>query len=157
MRRGPIPNYYPRKKNGTKWILALVIVAVLVFYANSKGIIHLNLPNFGNFTFFGNQSNSVNACHQKVDSCGDIINSKYGSNISLLKESQIQNSEDANQFLSTWGGSSQSEDISSYNVSLYPIVLIATRFDNADNSKSPYVFICKSDGDFEEESTEGFC
>lgn len=155
--RGYPSRYYPRKKNGAKWLLVLVIVAVLIFYANSKGIIHLNLPSFGNFTFFGNQSSSVNACHQKVNSCGEIIDLKYGSNMSLLKESQFQNPEDANQFLSTWKSSSQSGDISSYNISSYPVVLIAARFDNADNSKSPYVFICKSDGNFAEKNTEGLC
>ncbi len=123
--RGYPPRYYPRKKNGAKWVLVLIIVAVLLFYANSKGIIHLNLPSFGNFTFFGNQSSSVNACMQKVNDCGNIINLKYGANISLLKESQVQNSGDANQFLSTWKGLSQSGDISNYNISSYPIVLIA--------------------------------
>lgn len=153
--RGYPPRYYHAKKNGMKWFLVLVVIVVLLFYANSKGIIHLNLPSFGNFSLFGNSP--VNACIQKVNDCGDIINSKYGSNISLLKESQVQTSEDANQFLSTWKGLSQSGDISSYNISLYPIVLIATRFDNTDNSKSPYVFICKSDGSFEEKSTEGLC
>ena len=147
--------YYPRRRSGAKWILVLVIVGVLLFYANSKGIINLNLPNFGNLSF-SNQSSLIEGCMQKVNACGEIINSKYGSTVNLLKQTQIGNADDANAFLKTWKGSAQSDDISAYSISSYPITLIATRFDTGD-IKSPYVFICKSDGNFEETSTAGLC
>jgi hypothetical protein len=148
--------YYPRRRSGAKWILVLIIVGVLLFYANSKGIINLNLPNLGNLSF-SNQSGLVEGCMQKVNACGTIINSKYGAMVNLLKQTQIGNADDANAFLKTWKSSAQSGDISTYSLSSYPITMIATRFDNSDSTKTPYVFICKSDGSFEETSTAGLC
>lgn len=148
--------YYPRRRSGAKWILLLVIVGVVIWYANSQGIIHLNLPNLGNLSF-SNQSGLVESCMQKVNACGEVINSKYGANVTLLKQEEIGNANDANAFLKVWKGVSQSGDILTYDISSYPITLIATRFDNSDGSKTPYIFMCKSDGSFEETSTMGLC
>jgi hypothetical protein len=156
MRRGYNP-YYPRRRSGAKWILVLVVVAGLLFYANSKGIIHLDFLNLGNFSFSGNQSSLINSCADKVNACGQIINSKYSISVNVLNKAQMENATDANAFLSTWKGVTQPGDISDYNISSYPIILIATRFDNSDSTKTPYVFICKSDGSFEEKSAEGLC
>jgi len=149
--------YYPRRRSGAKWILVLIVVGVVIWYANSQGIIHLNLPNLGNLSTSGNQSSMVENCIQKVKACGEIINSKFGSTVNILKQTQIGNAIDANFFLKTWKGVSQSGDISTYSLSSYPITMIATRFDNTDSTKTPYVFICKSDGSFEETSTAGLC
>ncbi|MFZ1971071.1 MAG: hypothetical protein WAU65_02745 [Candidatus Nanoarchaeia archaeon] len=145
--------YYPTKRRSGVWILLLIIVVGVVIYANSQGIIHLSLPSLGNLSL---GSNSVQACVQKVNNCSSIINLKYGTNVTVLNDSQAQSASDANSFLSTWKGSSQQGNISSYNVTAYPIVLVATRFDNS-NGKSPYVFICKSDGNLEEKSSLGLC
>lgn len=148
--------YYPRRRSGAKWILVLIVVGVVIWYANSQGIIHLNLPNLGNLSF-SNQSGLVEGCMQKVNTCGTIINSKYGITVNLLKQTQIGNADDANAFLKTWKDSTQSGDISTYSVSSYPITMIATRFDENNGTKVPHVFICKTDGSFEETSTAGLC
>ena len=154
MRRGPY--YYPRRKSGAKWILLLIVIGVVIWYANSKGIINLNLPNFGNFSFSGVQ-NLISVCEQKVNACGTIINSKFGANVSILEKLQVQNSNEANQFLLTWKNPSQDGEISNYNVSSYPIVLVATRFDYASGNKIPYAFVCKPDGNLDEKSTAELC
>jgi hypothetical protein len=149
--------YYPRRRSGAKWLLVLLAVGVVIWYANSQGIINLSLPNLGNLSISGNQSSMIENCMQKVNACGTIINSKYGATVNLLKQTQIGNADDANAFLKTWKGTTQSGDISTYSLSSYPITMIATRFDNSDSTKTPYVFICKSDGTFEDKTTAGLC
>ncbi len=146
---------YPKKKRSGMWIIVLLVVVGVIIYANSKGIINLGSLNFGNFSMSGNQSGT--ACIQKVNSCGSIINQKYGSNVNVLNSTIAQNANDANQFLATWKSSSESASIATYNVSSYPITLVATRFDNTDGTKTPYVFICKSDGNLEEKTNSGLC
>ncbi len=143
---------YPRRRRGGMWLLFIIIVIAIIIYANSKGIINLGSINLGNLTQISSQS-----CIQKVADCGNINRLKTGSNLTILNSTQAQNANDANQFLSTWKGSSQSATISNYNVSSYPVALVATRFDNSDNSKVPYVFICKSDGNLEEATRSSFC
>lgn len=149
--------YYPRRRRGGMWIILLIILVVVIIYANSKGLINLgslNLGSLGNFTLGGN---TVNSCVQNVDTCAGVINSKFGTTVSVLNSTQVQNANDANSFLSTWKGSSQAGSISSYNISSYPIVLVATRFNTSTGILSPYVFICKSDGNLEEKSISGLC
>ncbi len=147
--------YYQRRSGGI-WIIVLIIIVCVVIYANSQGLIHLSLPNLGNFSLSSSNS-SVQACIQKVDDCSAIINSKYDSNVTILNDSQAQTADDANSFLSTWKSSVQSGNISNYNVTSYPIVLVATRLDSSSGTKSPYVFICKSDGNLEEVSKSNLC
>lgn len=151
-------NQYPRRRRGGLILFLIIIVGVLI-YANSQGWIHIPLPNFGNLGNFslGSQDNLIQTCTQKINSCSNVINSKFGSNVSILNSSQVQTASNANNFFSTWKSKVQSGDISSYNVTSYPIVMFATRFDNSDGTKSPYVFICKSDGNLEEKSSSGLC
>jgi hypothetical protein len=149
--------YYPRKRHTGTWLLFFIIViAIVLYYANSKGIINLGSLNLGNISLSGSQTNAQ-ACIQKVTDCGNIIHLKYSYNVSILNNTIAQNANDANQFLGIWKGSSQSGSITNYNVSSYPITLVATRFDNSDGTKSPYIFICKSDGNLEEKTNSGFC
>lgn len=156
MRRGryPYPMYPPmpyKRRGGAIWVAVIVLVILAVFFANSKGIIHLNLPslNLGS-------SSVTQSCTQAVQACSNVIKSKFGTTVTVLNSSEIQTGIQANKFLKTWG-SSQSTDIAYYKVSTYPIALVATRFDKSDGSKAPYVFVCNSTGSLESKSTEGLC
>lgn len=149
MKRGAY-NYYPPRRRSGMWLVVLIIIIVGVIYANSTGLINLGSFNLG-------LGSNTSSCVQKVNSCASVINSKFGTTVTVLNQSQIQNADGANSFLATWGSSSQSPSISNYNVSSYPIVLVATRFNSSTGLLSPYVFICKSDGNLEEKSTSGLC
>jgi hypothetical protein len=146
---------YHQQKKGGMWLVVLIIVVGVIIYANSKGIINLGSIKLGNFSLAG--TGTSGSCVQKVTDCGKIVLLKYNSNTTILSNSQANNENDASQFLRTWGGQGQSSSLSNYNVSSYPINLVAVRFDTSDGSKSPYVFICKSDGNLEETTRSSFC
>ncbi len=156
MRRGryPYPMYPPypyKKKSGAIWVALVVLIIVAIFFANSKGIIHLNLPSLN----LGGQS-VAQTCVQSVQTCGGVIKSKYGTTVTILNSSEVQSGIQANKYLKVWG-SSQSTDIAYYQVKTYPIGLVATRFDKSDGTKTPYVFVCNSTGSLESKSSDGLC
>ena len=154
MKREAYNNYYPKKKrSGSGWLLFLIIIVAAIIYANSKGVINLGSFNFGNISI----GSTTSSCMQKVNNCASIINSKFGTTVTVLNQTQAQNSVNANSFLESWKSSSQSGDISQYNISSYPITLVATRFNSSSGLLSPYVFICKSDGNLEEKSISELC
>lgn len=144
-------NYqYPRRRRGGMWIVVLIIIVVVIIYANSKGIINLSSINLGNFSLAGNQTDSTQTCIQKINTCETL----HGYNLTILSNSQIQNSNDANSFLVMWKDISQSGNISDYNVTSYPIIMVATK---VPSSNLLHVFICKSDGNLEEATALRFC
>ena len=155
------PNpYYPmypfKKKSKGLFFFAIIILAVVVgyiYFSNNPTTFKLPSFNLGNQT---SSNNLVTTCIQKVNDCGQIIQSKYDSSVSILTSKETNSTDEASQFLKTWSTASYPSDISAYDVSM-PVVLIATRFDNSDGSKTPHVFICKSDGTLESKTTAGFC
>jgi hypothetical protein len=149
---------YPfKKKSKGLFFFAIILLAVVVgyiYFSNNPLIVQ-----FPNWNLGQNQSSTNNlaqTCLQKVNDCGQVIKSKYDSSVSILTSKETNSTEEANQFLKTWSPASYPSEISSYGVSM-PVVLIATRFDNSDGSKTPHVFICQSDGTLESKTTAGFC
>lgn len=143
-------NYqYPRRRHsGAMWLIFIIIIVGVIIYANSKGIININ-SILGNLS--GNStSNSTDACIQKITDCETL----HGYNLTILSDAQVQNSNDANSFLVMWKDVSQSGNISTYNVTSYPIAMVATK---VPSSNLLHVFICKSDGNIEETTNSGFC
>jgi hypothetical protein len=138
-----------RRHSGTMWFIFIVLIIGVIIYANSKGIINLSSINLGNLSLGANQSNSQ-TCVQKINTCETL----HGYNLTILSNMNIQNGNDANTFLVTWKDVSQSGNISDYNVTSYPIAMVATK---VPSSNVLHVFICKSDGNIEERTQSGFC
>jgi len=144
-------NYqYPRRRRGGMWLVFIILIIGVIIYANSKGIINLSSINLGNFSASGNQSASVPACIQKVTNCGI----RYGYNLTVLSNTQAQNANDASTFLMTWKDTSQSGNILDYNITSYPIVLVATR---VPSTNILHVFMCDSNGNLGQSQNSGFC
>lgn len=149
-------NYqYPRRRKSYTWLIVLIIIVVVIVYANSKGIINLSSINLGNLSLSGNSTSATDVCIQKITAC----ETQHGYNLTMLSNSQVQNANDANSFLTLWRGldgkgNLQSDNISNYDVPSYPIVLVATKI---PSSSTLHVFICKSDGSIEENTALGFC
>lgn len=138
--------YYPRKKRGGLWLVVIIIVIAAIIYANSKGIINLGSINLGNLSL-GSSNSSVQSCIQKVTNCGN----SNGYNLTVLSNTEAQNSGDANTFLMKWKGA-QSGNISDYGVISYPISLVA-----ASSNGVLHVFVCKSDGTLSTQTNLGIC
>ena len=153
----PIMYPYKKKRKGGLFVILIIIGLILYIYFSNTGSSSFNLSHFLNSNSSNNQQNNlIQTCNKKVIDCGQIIQSKYESSLTILKTSKVNTTLGANQFIKTWGASSQINDINYYDVSL-PVILIATRLDNSDRTKTPHVFICKSDGTLEEKSTMGLC
>jgi len=160
MQGGYYPAERPKKKKsrGTLFVVLIIIAAVVYIYFSRGGSLNSVLPGFFNAT--SSNSGSPNAliqkCNQQVENCGNVIKAKYESSLAILKNVKVNTTLGANEFLKTWGPASQVSSISYYD-SNFPVVLVATRMDNSDGSKTPHVFVCKSDGTLEEKSISGLC
>lgn len=167
-------NFYKKKNKGLFFFAVIVLVIVVGYISFSHSGIKLpklNLPNSSNASGSSSSSSLANQnqenqagqtltpvqmCEQKVTQCGSIINSKYGYDVTVINGSEAETSYDANQFLQTWTSSSQSNQISSYDISP-PLILVAARFDAQNGTKTPHVFICSLNGTFESKSVSGLC
>lgn len=156
-------NYYPpvyRKRHTGVWILLIIVVIIGVIYANSIGLIHFILPNF-NIT--SNNSNASSAstpaqmCTEQINTCLSTIQSKYSSTVSVQKQLQTSVPGDANNFLQTWRGSTQSGDIYAYGVSSFPVTLVATKITIPNLTDTLHVFICDLNGNLLQQSSSGLC
>ncbi len=146
-----------KKKSGVALIIVIIAVALIYFYVSSNGSLKINLPS----NILGSQNSSssnpqIQKCIDNVNQCGKVIQSKYDSPVTLLQNTETNSTDEADQFLKTWGPASQDTDINSYGAGT-PVILIATRFNNPDGSKTPHVFVCKSDGSLSGKSTTGLC
>lgn len=149
-----LARHHKKRKKGTLFVFILIIGALIYIYLAHGG--SFSFINLNNFTSSLNSNSLIQICNQKVTNCGQIISEKYESNLTILKTSQFNTSLGADSFLKTWGSGSQSSDISYYDAN-FPVILVATRLDNSDGSKTPHVFVCKSDGTLEDKSSAGLC
>ncbi len=156
-----VPMQPQKKKSHKGAALIIVVIAIVLIYfyvSSSGGPINFKLPF--NFTFGNSNSTSsdpqIQACIDNINKCGKIINSKYDATVTILQSTKTNSTAEANNFLKTWGTSSQTADINSYGAGSTAI-LVATRFNNPDGSKKPLVFVCKPDGGLTSRSTEGLC
>ncbi len=145
-----------KKKSGVALIVVIIAVVLIYFYVSSNGSLKISLPNL-----LGNENSTssnpqIQKCIDNVNQCGKVIQSKYDSPVTLLQNMETNSTGEADQFLKKWGPASQETDINSYGAGV-PVILIATRFNNPDGSKTPHVFVCKSDGSLVGKSTTGLC
>ena len=164
MRHNVYPPMYRRKHTGAWVLFFLIAVVLVVIYASSKGLINLGSINLGlsagnsSGTNSSPQNTAMQACTQAVNGCVNIINQKYGSSVSILKQAQSPSANDANSFLRTWGGTGQSTQISSYGISSFPVIMTAVRIDMPNGgTKTPHVFICDSQNNLVQATTSGLC
>lgn len=152
----PVESRRKRKTKGTLIVVLLIIGAIIYIYFSKVGSFNSILPGFFNSTTSIMAPDTViQACNQQVTSCGGVIKAKYESSLVILKTVEVNTTLGANEFLKTWGPASQVSSISYYDAKL-PVVLVATRMDNSDGSKTPHVFVC-SNGTLEAKSISGLC
>lgn len=153
----PAEHYKKKKRKGTLFVIIVILAAIAYIYFSRGGSINSIIPGFFNSTSRILAPNTIiQTCNQKVLSCGNVIQAKYESNLTILKTVEVNTTLGANEFLKKWGPASQVSSISYYDAR-FPVVLVATRMDNYDGTKTPHVFVCKNDGALETKSISGLC